>query len=161
MRVKMWFNLADEPGQLLRILQPIAEFGGNIREISHLREEKKGNFLPVVVTFDVKDLQQFLKIKEAIEAAGVQITSTEPHPEVCRKIVIMVGHVFATNIKDTIDRVLERGVRVKRVVARIKSAEEASTVKFILEADAKDKLERTIRLLKKIADEKRLFIVWS
>lgn len=157
----MSFNLADEPGQLLRVLQPIAKFGGNIREISHLREEKKGNFLPVTVTFDVKDMQQFSLIKEAIEGEGIQITGAEPLLEVYRKVVIMVGHVFATNIKDTIDRVLERGVRVKRVVARIKSAEEASTVKFILEANAEDELESTVRLLKRVADEKGLFIVWS
>lgn len=161
MRVKMSFNLADEPGQLLRVLHPIAEFGGNIREISHLREEKRGNVLPVAVTFDVKDLDQLFKIRDAVEASGIKVTSIEPLMEFHRKVVIMVGHVFATNIKDTIDRVLERGVRVKRLVARIKSAEEVSTVKFVLEADTSETLESTLRVLKKIAGEKNLFIAWS
>ncbi len=161
MRVKMSFNLADEPGQLLKVLHPIAEFGGNIREIYHFREEKKGNFLPVTVTFDVKELNQLLKIKDAVEASGIQVTSIEPLTEFHRKVVIMVGHVFATNIKDTIDRVLERGVRVTRLVARIKSAEEVSTVKFVLEADTSEALESTLKLLKKIADEKNLFMAWS
>ncbi|MBS7248649.1 MAG: hypothetical protein QXN15_08645 [Candidatus Jordarchaeales archaeon] len=161
MRVKMRFNLADEPGQLLKALQPIAEFGGNVREISHLREEKRGNMLPVAVTFDVKDLDHLFKIRDAVEASGIQVAGIEPLMELHRKVVIMVGHVFATNIKDTIDRVLERGVKVRRLVARIKSAEDVSTVKFVLEADSSETLESTLRVLKKVAGEKNLFIAWS
>ncbi|MEM1885612.1 MAG: ACT domain-containing protein, partial [Candidatus Jordarchaeales archaeon] len=158
MRVKMSFNLADEPGQLLKVLRPIAEFGGNVREVSHLREEKRGNMLPVTVTFDVKDLDQLFKIKDAVETAGIKVTGIEPLMEVHRKVVILVGHVFATNIKDTLDRVLERGVRVKKLVARIKSAEEVSTVKIVLEADTSERLESTLKVLKKVANEKDLFI---
>ncbi len=161
MRVKIKFNLVDEPGQLLKALRPIAEFGGNVREISHLREEKRGNMLPVAVTFDVKDLDQLFRIRDAVEATGIQVASIEPLMEFHRKVVIMVGHVFATNIKDTIDRVLERGVMVRRLVARIKSAEDVSTVKIVLEADSSEKLESTLRVLKKVAVEKNLFIAWS
>lgn len=161
MRVKMSFNLVDEPGQLLKVLRPIAEFGGNVREISHLREEKRGNMLPVTVTFDVKDLDQLFKIKGAVETAGIKVTSIEPLMEVHRKVVILVGHVFATNIKDTLDRILERGVRVKKLVARIKSAEEVSTVKIVLEADTSERLESTLKVLKKVANEKDLFVAWS
>ncbi len=161
MRMILEIELADEPGQLIKALEPISKFGGNIREIAHLRDQKKGNKLPVVITFDLDRQEDLDRIKHAIKNQNVLITNAGPVKSICKKTVILVGHVFATNIKDTIDRILEKKVVVKEVTARIKRPEEVSTVKFQLEAETEEKLDETVEILRRVGAEKNLFLVWS
>ncbi|MGQ9720226.1 MAG: hypothetical protein ACUVXA_02770 [Candidatus Jordarchaeum sp.] len=161
MIMRLEIELLDEPGQLIKAIEPISNLGGNIREIAHLRDLKKGKTLPVVITFDLDKEQDLEKITQAIKKQNVPVIRAEPVKSVCRKTVILVGHVFATNIKDTIDRILETQVVVKEVTARIKRPEEVSTVKFQIEAETEDKLEETVEIIKQVGSEKDLFVVWS
>ncbi|MFB0561793.1 MAG: ACT domain-containing protein [Candidatus Lokiarchaeia archaeon] len=161
MRMILEIELLDEPGQLVKALEPISSFGGNIREIAHLRDLKKGNTLPVVITFDLDKEEELENIAQAIKKQNVPVIRAEVVKSICRKTVILVGHVFATNIKDTIDRILETQVVVKEVTARIKRPEEVSTVKFQIEAETEDKLDETVEIIRQVGAEKDLFVVWS
>ncbi|MEM3587097.1 MAG: hypothetical protein QXO71_07255 [Candidatus Jordarchaeaceae archaeon] len=161
MRIKMEIELLDEPGQLIKALEPISNFGGNIGEIEHLRDQKKGNKLPVIITFDIEKEDAVKNIVQAVKKQNIEVISAEPVRNICRKTVILVGHVFATNIKDTIDKILETQVVVKEVTARIKRPEEVSTVKFKIEAENEKKLEETIEIIRGIGAKKDLFVVWS
>ncbi len=161
MIMRLEIELLDEPGQLIKALEPISNLGGNIREIAHLRDLKKGNKLPVIITFDLEKEEELENIKQAIKKQSVHIVRAEPIKSTCKKTVILVGHVFATNIKDTIDRILETQVVVKEVTARIKRPDEVSTVKFQIEAETEDKLDETVEIIKRVGAEKNLFVVWS
>jgi ACT domain-containing protein len=161
MKIKLEIELLDEPGQLIKALEPVSNFGGNIGEIDHLRDQKKENKLPVVITFDLDKEEALKNIIQAIEKQNISVIRAEPVRSTCKKTVILVGHVFATNIKDTIDKILETQVVVKEVTARIKRPEEVSTVKFKIEAETEEKLEETVEIIRGIGAKKNLFVVWS
>lgn len=161
MKIKLEIELLDEPGQLIKALEPVSNFGGNIREIEHLRDQKRGNILPVAITFDLDNEDDLNNIIQALNKQNIPVIRAEPIKTTSKKTVILVGHVFATNIKDTIDRILETQVVVKEVTARIKRPEEVSTVKFKIEAENEEKLEETIEIIRNIGAKKDLFVVWS
>nr|MDO8081742.1 hypothetical protein [Candidatus Freyarchaeota archaeon] len=161
MKMKLEIELLDEPGQLIKALEPVSNFGGNIGEIEHLRDQKKGNKLPVVITFDLDKEDELKNIIQALKKQNISVIRAEPVRSMCKKTVILVGHVFATNIKDTIDRILETHVVVKEVTARIKRPEEVSTVKFKIEAENEEKLDETVEIIREIGAKKDLFVVWS
>ncbi|MEX2706138.1 MAG: ACT domain-containing protein [Candidatus Freyrarchaeum guaymaensis] len=161
MRMILEIELLDEPGQLVKALEPISSYGGNIREITHLRDRKRGNSIPVIITFDLEDKDKLESITQALKRQDIPVIRAEPVRSMFGKTVILVGHVFATNIKDTIDRILETQVIVKEVTARIKRPEEVSTVKFRIEAETEEKLEETVKTIRKVGEEKNLFVVWS
>lgn len=161
MKIKLEIELLDEPGQLIKALEPVSKFGGNIGEIDHLRDQKKGNKLPVVITFDLDKEGELKNIIRTLEKQNISVIRAEPIRSTCKKTVILVGHVFATNIKDTIDKILETQVVVKEVTARIKRPEEVSTVKFKIEAENEEKLEETVERIRDIGSKKNLFVVWS
>lgn len=161
MKVKLEIELLDEPGQLIKALEPVSNFGGNIREIEHLRDQKRGNILPVAIIFDLDNEDELDKIIQTLKRQNISVIRAEPIRSTSKKTVILVGHVFATNIKDTIDRILETQVVVKEVTARIKRPEEVSTVKFKIEAENEEKLEETIEIIRNIGAKKNLFVVWS
>jgi len=161
MKMKLEIELLDEPGQLIKAIEPVSNFGGNITEIDHLRDQKRGNKLPVVITFNLDKEEELKNIIQALKKQNISVIRAEPIRSMCKKIVILVGHVFATNIKDTIDRILETHVVVKEVTARIKRPEEASTVKFKIEAENEEKLDETVEIIREIGAKKDLFVVWS
>jgi ACT domain-containing protein len=161
MKMKLEIELLDEPGQLIKAIEPVSNFGGNIREIEHLRDQKRENTLPVVITFDLDKEDELKNIIQALKKQNVSVIRAEPIRSMSKKTVILVGHVFATNIKDTIDRILETHVVVKEVTARIKRPEEVSTVKFKIEAENDEKLDETVEIIREIGAKKDLFVIWS
>ena len=154
-------ELEDIPGQLIRVLEPIAKRGGNIVGIVHHRNHARGSLVKVTVSFDLGEPEKLEEIVSEIEGRKIPVLRIGGEKRTYSMTAILIGHVFATNIKDTIDRVMATGATVRKVDARIKSPEEVSSVKLSIEADSAETLTKAYEELKKAGREKDLFIIRS
>ena len=156
----MEIELADTPGQLIKVIEPISKRGGNFLGIYHLRDRlKESNLVPVVFNFELENYSQLNQIKNDLLEAGLNIIRIESEVGLYYCTVILIGHVYETNIKETIDSILELGVIVRKVDSRILRPEEVSSVKISIQVDSKDKFKKVYELIDEICEKKNLFAV--
>ena len=77
LNVEMELELADSPGQLMKILDPIGKNGGNIVNIIHIRDRIKDNYIPVIFNFDISNVNKLNLIKKELQELGVKIIRFE------------------------------------------------------------------------------------
>ncbi|MFX0135446.1 MAG: hypothetical protein ACFFDN_17515 [Candidatus Hodarchaeota archaeon] len=160
MIIEMEVELADKPGQLMMVIEPISKRGGNFLGIYHLRDRvKASNIVPVVFNFEVENLNQLNQIKNDLLEADLNIIRIESEVGLYYCTIILIGHVYATDIKDTIDSILNLGVLVRKVDSRIVRPEEVSSVKISIQVDSKDKFEKVYKLINEICEKKNLFAI--
>ncbi|UWG46850.1 ACT-domain-containing protein, predicted allosteric regulator of homoserine dehydrogenase [Halanaeroarchaeum sp. HSR-CO] len=100
-------ELTDEPGELLRALEPIADRGGNLLSIFH----ERGSLTPrgrIPVEIDLEaTAHQFETIIDALRDQGVNViqAGTERYAE--EVTLLLVGHLIDTDLSDTIERIEE------------------------------------------------------
>jgi ACT domain-containing protein len=98
-------ELADEPGELLRALDPIAEYGGNLLSVFHERGNRtpRGR-IPVEVDLECHP-ERFDDIVAALRDSGVTVSSAgaERYRDECS--VLLVGHLVDTDLSDTLARI--------------------------------------------------------
>ena len=156
----MEVELADKPGQLMMVIEPISKRGGNFLGIYHLRDRlKEGNIVPVLFHFEVASQNQLDQIKNDLLEAGITIIRIESEVGLYYCTIILIGHVYATNIKETIDSIMELGVNVRKVDSRIRKPEEVSSVKISIQVDSKDKFKEVYKLIDEICEKKNLFAI--
>lgn len=163
MLVKMVMELEDVPGQLIKGLEPIARFGGNIKSIMHQRERKTPlGRLPVMLIFEVRDRPMLKRILAALKAEGMRITQLGEREREVRKIVLLVGHIVHTDIRDTIDRLNAiKGVMVSDLNLAVGSPGRESSARMTIAADNKEQVGLAISRLRTIADSKKLLLMTS
>ena len=66
--------LADKPGQLMMVIEPISKRGGNFLGIHHMQDRSKEGFVPVVFNFELESLNQLDQIKNDLKKAGIRIS---------------------------------------------------------------------------------------
>ena len=98
-------ELADEPGQLLAALRPIADNGGNLLSIFH----ERGNVTPrgrIPVEVDLEcPPDRFDAIVAALRDEGVNVIQAGEERYSEEVTVLLVGHVVDTDLSDTLDRI--------------------------------------------------------
>lgn len=98
-------ELVDEPGELLRALEPIADHGGNLLSIFH----ERGNLTPrghIPVEVDLEcPPHRFSVIVSALRDAGVNVIQAGAEHYRERLVVLLVGDLIATDLSDTISRI--------------------------------------------------------
>lgn len=162
MKAEAIVYLKDAPGTLLEALAPISAHGGNVLSISHFRERIKSGMVPTLISFEVKDLEQLEVIKKDFLKQGVEVTeiTLEGRKIVKRKTlaVVLIGHVMATDAKNTIDRLDEYGAFVNSFDLSIAKTElpSAALMHIVIE---ESKYEGLLKLLDKIAEEKKLVVI--
>jgi ACT domain-containing protein len=98
-------ELADEPGQLLAALRPIADHGGNLLSIFH----ERGNITPrgrIPVEVDLEcPPDRFDDIVDALRGEGITViqAGTERYGE--ELSIVLVGHLVDTDLSDTLHRI--------------------------------------------------------
>ncbi|QLG29540.1 amino acid-binding protein [Halorarum halophilum] len=101
-------ELVDEPGELLRALQPISENRGNLQSIFH----ERGNITPlghIPVEVDVEATsEQFDAIVTSLREADINVVQagTERYSESIT--LLLFGHLVDTGISDTLTQIRER-----------------------------------------------------
>lgn len=101
-------ELVDEPGELLRALQPISENHGNLQSIFH----ERGNITPlghIPVEVDVEATsEQFDAIVTSLREADINVVQagTERYSESIT--LLLYGHLVDTGISDTLTKIREQ-----------------------------------------------------
>ncbi|ADQ68356.1 ACT binding domain-containing protein [Halogeometricum borinquense DSM 11551] len=98
-------ELADEPGQLLDALRPIAENGGNLLSIFHERGNRtpRGR-IPVEVDLECPP-DRFDTIVDALRSEGVNVMQAGAEQYSETLTVILVGHLVDSDLSDTLQRI--------------------------------------------------------
>ena len=95
----------DEPGELLRALEPISASGGNLMSIYH----ERGNVTPrghIPVEVDVSGApDRFDRIVNSLREAGVNViqAGSERYDE--ELVVLLIGHLVDTDLSDTLKQI--------------------------------------------------------
>ena len=161
MRARLEMELEDVPGQLVKILDPISRFGGNIQSVLHQRERKtpRGR-VPVTVIFEVDERAKLNRIVATLRKMGVLITRVGEREGAVKTTVLLVGHIIHTDVRDTIDRLNAlKGVIVSDLSLAMGAHGEESAARVTIaaadDACAKAALSRLVR----ISAEKKLLMI--
>lgn len=156
--------LPDRPGSLIELIKPISENGGNIHGIIHFHDKKKDNLIPVHITFELKEelLQTNLaKIKSNLEYKGIKISKlTQEIPQQEIKIILW-GHVFETDIVDTVKRISKVGARVSEIQAKLLDPLDESSVLLNIVIPISINRETIFNIIQEICREKNLMLFKS
>lgn len=163
MRAQIEMELEDVPGQLVKVLEPISSFGGNILNVLHERERKTPlGRVPVRVVFEVDEKVKLNRIIGALRDMGVRITRVGEKEGAVRSTVLLIGHIIHTDIRDTIDRLNElRGVRISDLSLAMGAIGQESAARVTITADDEAKARAALSRLEKIARGKKLLMITS
>jgi ACT domain-containing protein len=98
-------ELVDEPGELLRALEPIAANGGNLLSIFHERGSltPRGH-IPVEVDLECPP-DRFPGIIDALRDAGVNVIRADRERYGEAVTLLLIGDLIDTDLSDTLTRV--------------------------------------------------------
>lgn len=163
MLVRIVMELEDVPGQLLKALEPISRFGGNIQSIMHQRERKTPlGRVPVMLVFEVGERARLNRILAALRARGVRITQLGEREGAVRATALLIGHIIHTDIRDTIERLNAlTGVRVSDLSLAMGEPGQESAARMTITADDERRVNLALSNLQRIADRKKLLMITS
>jgi ACT domain-containing protein len=156
-------ELEDVPGQLLRALEPIARFGGNIQSIMHQRERKTPlGRLPVMLVFEIRDKPRLNKVLAALRARGIAVTRLGESVRATKATALLIGHIIHTDIRDTVDRLNHlRGVRVSDLSLAMSELGKESSARVTITAEDETCANVALQKLREIAKRKNLLLITS
>jgi len=153
-------ELVDEPGELLRALDPIANNGGNLLSIYH----ERGNLTPrghIPVEVDLEATEaQFDVIVDALREAGVNVIQAGAERYGEELTVVLVGHLVETDLSDTLRRFTDcGGMSVADVSLSAPAGTEGrSSARFRLVA-TEGQSASALDTVRAVADEKGLDVI--
>ncbi|MCU4719486.1 amino acid-binding protein [Halapricum hydrolyticum] len=152
-------ELVDEPGELLRTLEPIADNGGNLLSIFH----ERGNVTPrghIPVEVDLEATpERFETIVEALHDAGVNVVQAGQERYSEELTVVLVGHLVDTDLSDTLSRLRAENGAVSDVsLSAPEGTEGESSARLRLKTD-RGAVEETLDAVRTVADEKDLRVI--
>ncbi|MFW9866787.1 MAG: hypothetical protein ACFFEN_11900 [Candidatus Thorarchaeota archaeon] len=162
--INLEVKIPDTPGSLVGLINPISKNGGNIYGILHDHDKKINNMIPVTVTFEIsEDIKErsLQNIKRELREKGIQIEKITYGFEKKGITVLLTGHVFDTDVMDTIKRLASKNINVSELEAKFTNLEEVSNVKLRIEFPENMNKKELISELRKICKEKQLFLITS
>ena len=153
-------ELVDEPGELLRALEPIASNGGNLLSIFH----ERGNVTPrghIPVEVDLEATpERFETIVEALRDAGVNVIRAGADQYGEELAVVLVGHLVDTDLSDTLSRVEECGgasiIDVSLTAPEGTAEESAARLRLVASTGGRG---RVLEIIRGVAEEKDLRVI--
>jgi ACT domain-containing protein len=152
-------ELVDEPGELLRALEPIADNGGNLLSIFHERGSltPRGH-IPVEVDLEATP-ERFETIVTALREAGVNVIRAGAERYGEELTVILVGDLVETDLSDTLSRVECTNASVADMALSAPAGtDEPSSARLRLATQTGER-ERMLATVRDVADEKDLHVV--
>ncbi len=161
MLVRLQLELEDKPGQLVRALEPIARYGGNIQSILHLREQKTPlGRLPVTLIFEIQEREKLEKILDALRKADIRIVQIGEREWMHRTTVLLLGHVVHAGLQQIVDRLNSMGkVRVSDVSLAMRGPGAESAARLSLIAEDPTALSQAVLELEGAAGRMGLLLV--
>ncbi|QSW99956.1 amino acid-binding protein [Haloterrigena alkaliphila] len=153
-------ELVDEPGELLRALEPIANSGGNLLSIHH----ERGNITPrghIPVEVDLEcPPDRFDGIVDALRDAGVNViqAGAEQYGEEIN--VVLVGDLVDTDLSNTLSRIEDEADAVVRdlSLAAPDGTAAVSSARARLAIDS-GRTEAVLAAIRSIGSDKELTVV--
>lgn len=153
-------ELVDEPGELLRALEPIAENGGNLLSIFHRRGDitPRGD-IPVEVDLEATP-GQYEDIVDGLRDAGIKVVQAGTERYGASLTVIISGHLVDTGLSDTLTRIREQSNTsvTSLSLSAPEGTRDVSSARLEL-ATAAGEVEETMSVVREIADEKGLRVI--
>ncbi|MHA2393274.1 MAG: hypothetical protein ACXAEX_15140 [Promethearchaeota archaeon] len=157
-------KIPDTPGSLIELIKPISNNGGNIYGILHFHDRKVNNMIPVSINFELaEDIQKvgLLNIKRELKDKNFQIENITYGIEKNFLTALLTGHVFDTDVFDTIKRLASKNINVSELQAKFTELEDVSNVKLKIEFPEEISKDELIDELRKICEEKKLHLITS
>jgi len=157
-------KLPDIPGSLIELIKPVSQNGGNIHGILHHHDKKINNMIPVDIWFELsKELIEVSleNIKKNLIEKNIQLVKISVGSKNKILTFILTGHVFDSDITDTIKRLDSKKIKVLELHAKFTEVDEISSVMMKVEfPEVMTKFELTNEI-EKICEEKNLFLIRS
>ena len=153
-------ELVDEPGELLRALEPVAENGGNLLSIFH----ERGNVTPrghIPVEVDLEATpERFDAIVDALREAGINVIQAGSQRYGETLTVVLSGHIVNTDLSNTLSRIQEStpATVTDLSLSAPEGTEDISSARLRLATEAGE-TDATLSALRAIADEKDLRLI--
>ncbi len=153
-------ELKDQPGQLLKALEPISRFGGNIVSVFHQRDKITPlKRIPVEITIQI-DEKRVEDLIEAIRRNGVIVRSYNKVKLTATTSLLLIGHIIHTDLGDTINRIDSTGfAEVVDMHISMPQLNHPSTAMVTISATNDENLKRAIKILKQICREKDITVI--
>lgn len=153
-------ELDDEPGELLRALEPIAQNGGNLLSIFH----ERGSVTPrghIPIEVDMEATPERLEtIVDALRDAGINVkrAGSERYGEAID--VVLVGHIVRTDFSDTLSRVQDdtNASVIDISLSAPDGTNDVSSARLRL-ATKSGEIDAVLDTVRSVADEKDLRLV--
>ena len=157
-------KLPDIPGTLIELIKPVSQYGGNIYGVLHHHDKKINNMIPVDIWFELSEelIELSLEnIKKDLIEKNIQIIKISVGSKNKILTFILTGHVFDTDITDTIKRLDSKNIKVLELHAKLTEVDEISSVIMKVEfPEIMTKFE-LVNEIEKICIEKNLFLIRS
>jgi len=153
-------ELVDEPGELLRALEPIAAHGGNLLSIFH----ERGNVTPrghIPVEVDLEATpSQFETIVDALREAGVNVIQAGAERYSEAVTVVLVGDLVDTDLSDTLSGIEGCGgaTVTDLSLSAPRGTDDIASARLRLEA-REGGTERALRTVREVAAEKDVRVI--
>ena len=156
--------LPDIPGSLIELIKPISKNGGNIYGILHHHDKKIDNMIPVEISFELN--QEILdssieQIKKSLIQQHIEIIKISIDSKHKMFTFILSGHVFDTDITDTINYLHSKDIKVLELQAIFSGFKEISNVKMRVEFPDNMSKSELIDDIATICRKKSLFLIKS
>ncbi|MEM3399940.1 MAG: hypothetical protein QXP42_03840 [Candidatus Micrarchaeia archaeon] len=162
MRVEAKLIVNDVPGALLKAIEPISAHGGNIISVAHIRTRKSGKEVPLLIYFEIKDMESLDAIKSGFKKNRVKLTEMklDGHRFLKRRsfYIMLLGHVMETDARDTLDRLHGEGAQISDFSVSITSPELPSAALLKINVDER-KCEDILETMRKTCKEKNLLCI--
>jgi ACT domain-containing protein len=159
-QVSMKLEMKDTPGQLVRVLEPISECGGNIIAVIHQRDpESESDTLDVQIVLDLPG-GRLQALVDQIKGLGVNILRIGEERLLHKQSLIMIGHIMHTDISDTVDQIDRTGyAEVSELSLMMPAISERSSARITIRAANRKDMESALGILRKVAGKKELLVV--
>ncbi|MDY6864769.1 MAG: amino acid-binding protein [Halobacteriota archaeon] len=160
MLVSLDLELRDIPGQLALALKPVSESGANIVSVIHHREKMTlRHTLPVQVTVEI-DSKRLESLIDKLKSDGIIVARVGEERLKERVLVMLIGHILDTDIKDTVDAVDNTGfAEVVDLKLSMPGIDERSSASLVISAVGEKELNDSLALLSEIASKKDLLMI--
>ena len=160
MRISMDLELKDTPGQLMHVLTPISDLGGNITSVVHHHDKKTfRNTVPVSVILEI-DEQTLGELQDGLEQNGVTIVRVGKMRLRATTHILLIGHIIHTDLRDTIDEIDATGfAEVQDLSLSMPAIDGPSSAVITIMATGDKELKTSTGILRQIAERKDLLII--
>lgn len=160
MRISMDLELQDTPGQLIHILTPVSDLGGNVMSVVHHHDKKTfRNTVPVSVIFDIEE-RKLEELQKRLEKSGVTVVRIGKMRLRARTHILLIGHIIHTDLRHTIDEIDGTGfAEVQDLSLSMPAIDGPSSAVVTIMATGNEELKKSVEILKDIAERKDLLII--